>query len=44
MVETRAYTLEELDYIFNSPSPRKASTQKKEVVMDDVAKVVKHVD
>lgn len=31
-VETKGYTLEELDDIFESPNPRKASTQKRRVV------------
>lgn len=31
-VETKGYTLEELEEIFDSPNPRKASTQKRRVV------------
>lgn len=34
-VETKGYTLEELDAIFESPDPRKASTQKRELITDD---------
>lgn len=38
--ETKGRTLEELDEIFNSPNPRKASTQKKKVALDANANVV----
>lgn len=34
-VETKGFTLEELDGIFESPDPRKASTRKREVVIED---------
>ncbi|CEJ92741.1 hypothetical protein VHEMI08373 [[Torrubiella] hemipterigena] len=33
-VETKGFTLEELDDIFESPNPRKASTQRREVLAD----------
>lgn len=33
-VETKGFTLEELDEIFESPNPRKASTKKREVLAD----------
>jgi sugar porter (SP) family MFS transporter len=33
-VETKGFTLEELDAIFEAPNPRKASTQRKKVVVD----------
>jgi hypothetical protein len=44
-VETRGFTLEELDAIFESPNPRKASTQRKKVVMsgDNLMEVEKEV-
>lgn len=40
MPETKNRTLEELDDIFNSPNPRKASTEKKKVQLDADANVV----
>lgn len=33
-VETKGYTLEELDWIFDSPNPKKASLQKRQVFVD----------
>jgi hypothetical protein len=33
-VETKGFTLEELDAIFESPNPRKASTQKRQVALE----------
>jgi MFS family permease len=33
-VETKGFTLEELDAIFESPDPRKASTKKREILTD----------
>ena len=33
-VETKGFTLEELDAIFESPNPRKASTQKRKVALE----------
>lgn len=33
--ETANYSLEELDVIFASPSPKKASTRRREVFVDD---------
>ncbi|KAF4961110.1 hypothetical protein FSARC_10274 [Fusarium sarcochroum] len=39
MVETKGHTLEELDDIFNAPSPRNASIVNKSVVQEHVAEV-----
>lgn len=38
--ETKNQTLEELDEIFKSKNPRKASTQKKKIALDEYANVV----
>ena len=38
--ETKNRTLEELDAIFNSPNPRKASTEKKKLELDANANIV----
>ncbi|RFU31831.1 hypothetical protein B7463_g4510, partial [Scytalidium lignicola] len=40
MPETKNRTLEELDEIFSQPNPRKASTQKKKIVLDANANIV----
>lgn len=40
MVETRGFTLEELDYVFASKNPRKTSTQKRKVVLDADANII----
>ncbi|KAJ5370446.1 uncharacterized protein N7496_006538 [Penicillium cataractarum] len=40
MVETKGRTLEELDEIFEAPNPRKASTQKKRVMLDGTSNVL----
>ncbi|KAF3396400.1 Lactose permease [Penicillium rolfsii] len=40
MVETKERTLEELDEIFEAPNPRKASTQKKKLTLDDTANIL----
>ena len=39
-VETKGYTLEELDEIFDSPNPTKASVQKRQVVTDEENHVI----
>jgi MFS family permease len=41
-VETKGYTLEELDDIFESPNPRKASTKKRRVVEGDINRLLEH--
>lgn len=38
--ETKGRTLEELDEIFASPNPRKASTQKKKAAIDTSGNIV----
>ncbi|KAF4547554.1 Sugar (and other) transporter-like protein 10 [Elsinoe fawcettii] len=38
--ETKNMTLEELDEIFRAPNPRKASTQKKKIALDEHANVL----
>lgn len=39
MVETKGHTLEELNEIFKAKNPRKASSLRKDVVDEEVAKV-----
>lgn len=44
MVETRGFTLEELDYVFESKNPRKTSTRSRKVVLDSNANVIDKED
>lgn len=41
-VETKGYTLEELDDIFESPNPRKASTKKRQIIEGDINRLLEH--
>lgn len=40
MVETRGYTLEELDEVFAAKNPRKASTARKRLILDAADSVI----